>query len=65
MAGSFFATLQTERLDRRSRTSRAEVARAIFSCIEGVQPTPTGRHSALGYLSPADLEAGHAMPSAV
>lgn len=52
---SFFATLQTELLDRTSWTTRDQLAQAVFAYIEGFY-NPRRRHSALGYLSPADYE---------
>jgi putative transposase len=58
VAGSFFATLQTELLNRSPRPTREGVANAIFAFIEGFY-NPRRRHSTLGYLSPADYEAQH------
>lgn len=58
MAESFFATLQTELLDRRSWATRAELANAIFTFIEGFYNLRR-RHSALGYLSPIDYETAY------
>ena len=55
MAESFFATLQTELLDRQSWDTRDQLANAAFAYIEGFY-NPRRRHSALGYLSPADYE---------
>ena len=55
VAESFFATLQTELLDRQAWTSRGELANAVFAFIEGFS-NPRRRHSTLGYLSPADYE---------
>jgi putative transposase len=55
VAESFFATLQTELLDRQSWATRAELANAVFAFIEGFY-NPRRRHSTLGYLSPADYE---------
>ena len=55
VAESFFATLQTELLDRRSWVTREELANAVFAYIEGFY-NPRRRHSTLGYLSPADYE---------
>jgi hypothetical protein len=51
MAEAFFATPECELLDRRSFRSRAEGGVAVFHFVEGFY-TPTGRQSALGYLSP-------------
>jgi putative transposase len=56
MAESFFATLQTELLDRSHWTSRTQLSQAVFAYLEGFY-NPRRRHSALGYLSPADYEA--------
>ena len=55
VAESFFATLQTELLDRQSWATREELANAVFAFIEGFY-NPRRRHSTLGYLSPADYE---------
>jgi putative transposase len=58
LAESFFATLQTELLDRTSWATRDDLAQAVFAYIEGFY-NPRRRHSALGYLSPADYEHNH------
>ena len=58
MAESFFATLECELLDRRSFKTKTEARMALFSYIEGWY-NPRRRHSALGYLSPANFEAKH------
>ena len=55
VAESFFATVQTELLDRCAWDSRADLARAVFAFIEGFY-NPRLRHSTLVYLSPADYE---------
>ena len=55
VAESFFATLQTELLDRSAWATRTDLAHAIFAFIEGFY-NPRRRHSTLGYLSPADYE---------
>ena len=55
---SFFGSMQIELLDRRSWTTRADLANAIFEWIEAFY-NPTRRHSALGYLSPSDYETLH------
>ena len=55
VAESFFATLQTELLDRQAWATREELANAVFAFIEGFY-NPRRRHSTLGYLSPADYE---------
>ncbi|MGI8535408.1 MAG: IS3 family transposase, partial [Mycobacteriales bacterium] len=59
VAESFFATLQTELLDRSSWATRTELASAIFAFIEAFY-NPRRRHSTCGYLSPADYEAAAA-----
>jgi len=56
---SFWGSMQLELLDRRSWDTRAELSTAIFDWIEAFY-NPTRRHSALGYLSPAQFEALHA-----
>ncbi len=55
VAESFFATLQTELLDRQSWPNREMLRSAIFEYIE-VFYNRRRRHSTLGYLSPADFE---------
>lgn len=55
VAESFFATLQTELLDRSRWTTRQELGQAVFAYIETFY-NPRRRHSTLGYLSPADYE---------
>lgn len=59
VAESFFATLQTELLDRSTWPTREGLAQAVFGFIEGFY-NPRRRHSTLGYLSPADYEAAAA-----
>ncbi|MFY1692801.1 IS3 family transposase [Plantactinospora sp. WMMB782] len=56
VAESFFATIKTELLDRRTWPTRAAARTAIFDWIEGWYNTRR-RHSTLGYLSPAAYEA--------
>jgi putative transposase len=58
MAESFFASLECELLNRRRFQSQAEARMAVFRYIEGWY-NPRRRHSALGYLSPANFEAKH------
>jgi transposase InsO family protein len=53
VAESFFATLQTELLDRRSWPTRQMLRSAIFDYIEGFYNRQR-RHSTLGYLSPEE-----------
>lgn len=55
VAESFFATLQTELLDRSTWPTREVLGQAVFAFIEGFY-NPRRRHSTLGYLSPADYE---------
>lgn len=62
-AESFFATLQTELLDRRSWPTRKMLASAVFEYLEAWY-NPRRRHSSLGYLSPAAFEAAHTERSA-
>jgi putative transposase len=55
VAESFFASLQTELLDRQAWATRAELGNAIFDYVEAFY-NPKRRHSTLGYLSPVDYE---------
>jgi putative transposase len=55
LAEAFVATLKTELLYRSSLPTREVVKTAIFEYIEGFYNTRR-RHSALGYLSPAEFE---------
>ncbi len=55
VAKSFFATLQTELLDRRKWPTRRLLKSAIFEYIEAFYNRQR-RHSTLGYLSPAEFE---------
>jgi len=52
---SFFATLECELLDRSSFPTRNDARLAVFDFIEGFYNSHR-RHSALGYLSPAEFE---------
>lgn len=52
---SFFATLECELLDRRRFKDPEEARRAVFEFLEGWYNLHR-RHSALGYLSPAEFE---------
>lgn len=54
-AESFYATLQTDLLDRYTWPTRQCLRFAIFEYIEGFY-NRRRRHSALGYLSPAEFE---------
>lgn len=55
VAESFYATLQTELLDRQSWPTRPRLRSAIFEYIE-VFYNRRRRHSTLGYLSPAEFD---------
>jgi putative transposase len=55
---SFFASLECELLDRHRFRTHAEARMAVFDYLEGFY-NPRRRHSALGYLSPADYERSH------
>ncbi len=55
LAEAFFATLETELLMRQTFPHRGAARLAVFDYIEGFY-NPHRRHSALGYLSPAEFE---------
>jgi putative transposase len=55
MAESFFASLETELIDRSSWRTRADARLAVFDYIEAFY-NPRRRHSGIGYLSPAEFE---------
>jgi len=55
MAESFFASLETELIDRSDWHTRDEALRAVIDYIEAFY-NPQRRHSALGYLSPKQFE---------
>lgn len=55
MMESFFSTLQRELLDRRTWTTRKELASAIFEWIEAWY-NPRRRHSRIAYHSPVEHE---------
>jgi transposase InsO family protein len=55
MMESFFSTLQRELLDRKSWTTRKELASAIFEWIEAWY-NPRRRHTSINDLSPVDYE---------
>ena len=63
MMESFWSTMQRELLDRRTWTTRAELAGAIFEWIEGFY-NPVRRHSALDYRSPNAFERLHTAAAA-
>ncbi|MCK1477055.1 transposase [Bradyrhizobium sp. 197] len=48
---SFFHTLKTELVHHRHYATGQEATRDIFTCVE-----QTRRHSAIGYLSPIEME---------
>ena len=61
MAESFFATLETELIDRQPRrrfASREQARAMIFDYLEGFYNTRR-LHSSLGYLSPVEFERRH------
>ena len=58
LAESFFATLKTELLHRAVWPTRQHARTAIFQYVEGFYNRQR-RHSALGFLSPAEYEAQH------
>ncbi len=55
VAESFFATLKTELVDRRSWATRASVRSAVFEFVE-VFYNRQRLHPSLGYLSPVEYE---------
>lgn len=55
LAESFFASLETELIDRHSWRTRAEARLAVFDYIETFY-NPIRRHSSLGQISPAEFE---------
>ena len=55
MAESFNATLECELIARHRWRTHTEARMAVFDFIEGFY-NPRRRHSALGYLSPAEFE---------
>jgi len=59
MAESFFATLETELLQKKSFRNQAEARMAIFDFIEAWY-NPHRRHSSLGQMSPLNYERRHA-----
>ena len=61
VAESFFATLETELLNRSGFATRNQARSAVFDYIEGFY-NPHRRHSAIGYHSPADYERSPQLP---
>lgn len=52
---SFFSSLKTERLARKTFRTRDEIRSEVFDYIERFY-NPVRRHSTLGYVSPIDFE---------
>ena len=52
---SFLHTLKTERVNHRLHATRAEARRDLFGYIVGFY-NPHRLHSAIGYISPAEME---------
>ncbi len=52
---SFFHTLKTELVHHRQYATRAEATRDIFAYVEGFY-NRTRRHSAIGFISPIEME---------
>jgi putative transposase len=63
VAESFFATLKTELVHRRSWTTRLDLRAALFEYIE-VFYNRRRLHSTLGYKTPAQVETEHRLASA-
>jgi putative transposase len=55
LAESFFASLETELIDRTSWRTRADARLAVFDYIEAFY-NPIRRHSSLGQISPTEFE---------
>jgi transposase InsO family protein len=55
MIESFWSRMQVELLDRQRWNTRIELANAMFECLE-IWHNRRRRHSALGWLSPEELE---------
>ena len=62
MCESFFATLETELINRNSFRNQAEARMAVFDFIEAWY-NPHRRHSALGQMPPLNYKKGHAAPA--
>jgi putative transposase len=52
---SFFSSLKTERIARKTYRTRNQAKAEVFDYIERFY-NPTRRHSTLGYISPMDFE---------
>ena len=59
---SFFATLETELINRNSFRNQAEARMAVFDFIEAWY-NPHRRHSALGQMPPLNYKKEHAAPA--
>ena len=59
MCESFFATLETELVERKRFRNQAEARMTMFDFIEAWY-NPRRRHSALGQMSPINYEKEHA-----
>ena len=57
---SFFSTLKTERISRKTYRTRDEAKADVFDYIERFY-NPRRRHSTLGYLSPIAFEEQEAL----
>jgi putative transposase len=55
MIETFWSRMQVELLDRQRWSTRIELANALFDYLE-LFHNRTGRHSALGMLSPLEFE---------
>ena len=62
MCESFFATLETELINRNSFRNQAEARMTVFDFIEAWY-NPHRRHSALGQMPPLNYKKGHAAPA--
>ena len=57
VAESFFSTLKTELIHRRSFATRADAIEAIGEYVDGFY-NPIRKHSTVGYVSPVEYERG-------
>lgn len=58
LAESFFASLESELIDRTTFKTQTDAELAVFGDIEGLY-NPKRRHSSLGQVSPANFEDRH------
>jgi putative transposase len=61
MCESFFATLECERIDRRTYKTREQARLDLFAFIEGWY-NPHRRHKGIGQKSPINFEVLHTPP---